>query len=178
MILFGISSGQKSSKESCWLKKKRHEIVPKKLLQDTLICVYSYGLKIADYSHQKRGLSTNCFCSNIFRHASQLSCSLVVFRHILQLHHVHGGLKRRHNHHDSELSPPIGGHSRDAKLGEFSMNIEEGILNLQIEYVLCVLYIIRNVSIGKLANSYSCSCSGIVGFAIQKYDVNIYILTI
>ena len=51
-----------------------------------------------------------------------------MFRHILQLHHVHGGLKRCHHHHDSELSPPIGGHSRDAKLGELSMKMEEGIL--------------------------------------------------
>ena len=58
------------------------------------------------------------------------------------------------------------------------MNKEEGILNLQIEYVLCVLYIIRNVSIGQLANSYYSGIVGFVSLSIPKYDVNIDIVTI
>ena len=113
VILFGISSGQKSSKEGCWLRKN---VWRKKY---SSVCLFTSGVKIAaDCFPLKRGLSTNCFCSNIFRHSSQSSCSLVVFRHILQLHHVHGRLQRRHHHHDSQLSPPPGGHSWDAKLGE------------------------------------------------------------
>ena len=43
-----------------------------------------------------------------------------MFRHILQLHHVHGGLERGDHHHDTELPPPLGRHSRDAKLGELT----------------------------------------------------------
>ncbi len=38
-------------------------------------------------------------------------------RHLLQLHHVHGGLLGGYHHHDTQLPPPAGGHARDAKLG-------------------------------------------------------------
>ena len=115
VILFGISSGQKSSKESCWLNKQKSDMVSR--LRWT---------KTSRLLPLKRGFSTNCFCSNIFRPSSQQSCSLVVFRHILQLHHVHGGLERGHHHHDSQLSPSIGGHPWDAKLGELPTNNEHG----------------------------------------------------
>ena len=39
-------------------------------------------------------------------------------RDVFQLHHVYGGLVGCLNHHDSQLPPPTGGHTRNAKLGK------------------------------------------------------------
>ena len=38
-------------------------------------------------------------------------------RYLFQLHHVHGGFKRRHHHHDSQLPSSSCGYSTNAKLG-------------------------------------------------------------
>ena len=45
-----------------------------------------------------------------------------VFRDLLQLHHVHGGLQRGHNHPRPQLPPQAAGHSRDAGMGKLSFN--------------------------------------------------------
>ena len=42
------------------------------------------------------------------------------FRHLFQLHHVHGGFERGHHHHDSQLSSSTGWYTRDAQLGKTS----------------------------------------------------------
>ena len=39
-------------------------------------------------------------------------------RHLLQLHHVHGRLQRRHHHPGPQLPPQTAGHPRDAGMGE------------------------------------------------------------
>ena len=109
VILFGISSGDKNRvKKSCWLNNKKSRN----------LCPDSCGPELADYFHQKDPFFNQLL---LFKYLpTQWFCSLVVFRHILQLHYVHGGLKRCHNHHDSQLSPSFGRHSWDAKLGEFN----------------------------------------------------------
>ena len=40
-----------------------------------------------------------------------------VSRHLLHRDHVHGGEQLRDDHHDPQLPPPHGGHTRDAGLG-------------------------------------------------------------
>ena len=41
----------------------------------------------------------------------------LLFSHLFQRHNVHGGRQRSDHHPRAQLSPPPGGHSRDARLG-------------------------------------------------------------
>ena len=43
---------------------------------------------------------------------------MIVFRDLLQLHHVHGGQLCGHHHHGPQLPPQAGGDTRDAGVGE------------------------------------------------------------
>ena len=53
-------------------------------------------------------------------------------RHLLQLHHVHGGLQRRHHHHGPQLPPQAGRHAWDAGVGEHI--VEDLLFAEQVEY--------------------------------------------
>ena len=45
------------------------------------------------------------------------SISVIVFRDLLQLHHVHGGQLRGDHHHGPQLSPQAQGDAQHARLG-------------------------------------------------------------
>ena len=86
------------------------------------------------------------FVASMFRRACTehwFLCLLTSFTHcrnLLQLHHVHGGQQRGHNHHDPQLSSPASRHTRDARLGQY-------YLNLIINFTVLQCTIIRNLII-------------------------------
>lgn len=56
-------------------------------------------------------------CHNCGWYAPCFGCNSS-HRHLLQLHHVYGGLLSCDNHHDPQLSPQIGRHAWNATMGE------------------------------------------------------------
>jgi hypothetical protein len=59
----------------------------------------------------------------VHRSGIKIADEVLVYRDLLQLHHVHGGEQRGDHHHDPQLSPQAGRHSRDACLGKPPHNI-------------------------------------------------------